>query len=71
MENCCEINITFLKFVPNIAHLILNLSENFTTGVAYKRFAYKKRANSNLTAERTNFLANKTMRLILELYVYM
>ena len=50
MENCCEINITFLKFVPNIAHLILNLSENFTTGVAYKRFAYKKRANSNLVA---------------------
>ena len=55
------------EFVSNIAHLFLNLFENFKTRVAYKRLAYKKRASSNLIADRSNFLANKTARLILEL----
>ena len=64
-----EINITFLSFVSIIAHLFLNHSENVATGVAYKRFVCKKRANSNLIAGRTDFLPNQTMRLILELHV--
>ena len=60
--------LLFLSFVSNIPHPFLNLSGNFTTGVAYKRFAYKRRANSNLIAERTKFLESKIMQLILELY---
>ena len=59
-----EINITFLKFCLEYCS-----PENVTTGVVYKRFVCKKRANSNLIAGRTNFLPNQTMRLILELHV--
>ena len=43
--------------------------EKFKTGVAYKRLTYKTRANSNLNADQSNFLANKTVRLLLGLYV--
>ena len=39
------------------------------TGVVYKRLAYKKRANFNFIANRSNFLPSETARLILELYV--
>ena len=56
------------NFLKNIAPLFLNLFENFKTGVA-SRLAYIKRANSNLIADRSNFLANKTVRPVLELYV--
>ena len=51
-------SIILLSFVTNIAHpfgyLFLNLFGNFKIGVPYKRFAYKKRANSNLIADRNN-----------------
>ena len=50
-------------------HLFLNLFGNFKIGVTYERLAYKKRANSNLIAERNNFLGNETVKLVLELYV--
>ena len=39
------------------------------TGVVYKRLAYKKRANFNFIANRSNFLPSKTAKLILELCV--
>ena len=42
---------------------------NFKAGVAYKTLTYKIRANSNLNAGRSNFLANKTVRHLLGLYV--
>ena len=71
MKNCLFQNkYSFLKFFfSNIAHIFLNLFKNFKTGVDYKRLAYNKRPNSNLIADRSNFLANKTVRLVLELYV--
>ena len=43
--------------------------ENCKTGVAYKTLTYKTRANSNLNADQSNFLANETVMLVLELYV--
>ena len=43
--------------------------ENFKTGVAYKRLTYKTCANSNLNADQSNFLTNKTVRLLLGLNV--
>ena len=43
--------------------------EHFKAGVAYKRLTYKVRANSNLNADQSNFLASKTARLLLGLYV--
>ena len=60
-----EINITFLissvkYYFYYVAHLFLNLFENFKTGVDYKRLDYQKRTNSLLIADRSNFLANET-----------
>ena len=43
--------------------------ENFKTGVANKRLTYKKHANSNLNAERNNFLASEIVGLVLGLCV--
>ena len=56
-------------YVYSEMNIFLNLFENFKTGVAFKRLACKKRANSNLIADRSNFLVNKTARLFLELYM--
>ena len=90
MENCFfwDKSILFLSFVSNIAHpvayLFPNIFGNFKIGVAYKRLAYKKRANSNTIADRNNklsvqiltqsqieiinFFANETVMVVLELY---
>ena len=60
MEHCLSWykSILLLSFVSYIAfffvHRFLNLSGNFKIGVACKRLAYKKRANSNLIADRSN-----------------
>ena len=43
--------------------------KNFKTGVAYKRLTYKTRANSDINANQSNFLANETVGLLLGLYV--
>ena len=56
-------SILFLSFVPNLAylfnHLFFNVFGSFKIGVAYKRLAYKKRANSNLIAHRNNTFSCK------------
>ena len=43
--------------------------KNFKTGVAYERLTYKTGANSDIKADQSNFDANKTVMLYLELYV--
>ena len=43
--------------------------EKFQTSAAHKRFADKKARNSSLIAGQSNFLPNKTVKLVLGLYV--
>ena len=57
----------FLSFVSNIVHLFL--LKILRLALIIKRTAYKKGPNSNLIADGSNFLANKTVKLVLELYV--
>ena len=52
-----------------LSGILLSFMENFKAGVAYKRLTYRTRANSDLDADESNFLANKTVRLLLGLYV--
>ena len=61
--NCSFLSVT--SFVSDIALLFLNLWENLLV----KDLLTKKRSNSNLNADRSNFLANRTVRLVLGLYV--
>ena len=68
MENCLfRDKYSFSSYV--LSRILLSFMENFKTGLAYKRLTYKARANSNLNAYQSNFLANKTVRLLLGLYV--
>ena len=56
------------KRTPKKATLIrINLLENFRLVLPKKNLLIKKRVNVN--ADQSNFLANKTVRLVLGLYV--
>ena len=57
MENCLfRDKYFFSSYVLSL--ILLSLMENFKTGGAYKRLTKKTRANSNLKADQSNFLAN-------------
>ena len=58
IENCPFLLI--LSSVSDIASLFLNLLENLLVRLDYK----KNRANFNLNADRSNFLANQTVRVV-------
>ena len=68
---CSERNIAFLFKV--LSRILLSFSlifwEIFRVVLLIKNLLIKKRANSNLNVDRNNFLANKTVRLILGLYL--
>ena len=49
--------------------MLLSFMENFKTSVAYKRPTSKTCAKSNLNTDQSNFLAHRTVRLLLGLYV--
>ena len=58
MENCLFRDKCFFSSYV-LSRILLSLIENFKTGGAYKRLTKKKtRANSNLKADQSNFLAN-------------
>ena len=66
---CSQINFPF-SYVPSQLLLsFLNLLENFRLVLPMKDLRIKKRVNSNLNADQSNFLANETVRHVLELYV--
>ena len=71
MENCSEINISFLKFCLEYCSPFPNLFENLKTGVAHKSLTFKKQFTAfyNLIADGNSFLAKKTVRFVLELCV--
>ena len=51
----------------DVAQRFLNILENFK--LVLLNLLIKKRADSNLNADQSNFLENKTVRDVLELYV--
>ena len=60
----------FLCSVSDVAFLFDNLSENLRLVLLIKDLLIKKHVNSNLNTYQSNFLANKTVRLVLGLYVF-
>ena len=63
---CSHINFPFM--FCNGCCLVFPYSFGiFQTSAAHGRLSYLKHVNSNLNADQSNFLANKTVRLTLEL----
>ena len=60
----------FLCSVSDVAFLFDNLSENLRLVLLIKDLLIKKHVNSNLNTDQSNFLANKTVRLVLGFYVF-
>ena len=61
--------LSFLCSVSGVVWLFLKLLEIFRLVLLMKDLLMKKWQNSNLNANQKSFLANKTVRHVLELYV--
>ena len=65
----CRYIFFYLCFVSDVAQLLPNLLKNLRLVLLMKDLLIKKPVNSNLNADQGKFLANKTVRYVLELYV--